>query len=377
MIKYIAQVPAWGLQISALKNLYNDRNITLHFLREFGNTDALVKDGATTTSPLFYILQNGKVEKLRLFLTDRYPNHHAVTEEVMRQVKEVQGKQVEQPQDDAVLPPVETLPPPIQPQPDAETTTLLLQTILQQIQQQATNTEQATVEVPKSLARLREKRRQAYRQDKTFEEEYEWIVPLFNACYYLCAPVVAAFGVLFFYRQIASPWLLAAVAAVFLSLELILRRTIVRKCTAAFMRGRNIFGSITLVMALALSAWSIAAIWNGSAQLATYEEENGSVFTQQPAQAQITALQDSIATWRAKQQSLEGKWGVAMHISKDLSQRIQQAEQDVNKLQQTATAQSHQGIALWRYFLLLLEAITLLALALPVWYEVRCVQEQE
>lgn len=372
MIKYIAQVPAWGLQISALKNLYNDRNITLHFLREFGNTDALVKDGATTTSPLFYILQNGKVEKLRLFLTDRYPNHQAVTDEVMQKIKETQGKQVEQPQDDE--PGLPDLTPQL-PVTDAETNTaMLLQKILHQIQQQ-TNSKQVPVEVPKSVERLREKRRQAYRQDKTFEEEYEWIVPLFNACYYLCAPVVAAFGVLFFYRQIASPWLLAAVAAVFLALELILRRTIVRKCTAAFMRGRNIFGSITLFMALALSAWSIAAIWNGSAQLATYAGEHESVFTQQPAQAQITALQDSIAAWRAKQQSLEGKWGVAMHISKDLSQRIQQAEQDVNKLQQTATAQSQQGIALWRYFLLLLEAITLLALVLPVWYEVRCVQE--
>lgn len=375
MIKYLAQVPAWGLQVSALKPLYADRNITLHFIREFGGGDALYKDGATTTSPLFFILQNGKVEKLRLFLTARYPNHQETTDDLMRQVKEAQGKQVEQPQEDepVAVQPTDTTTPDA-----AGETTMLLQTILQEIQQQKKPAEnKQTTEVPKSVARLREKRRRAYRQNKSFEEEYEWIVPLFNACYYLCAPVVAAFGVLFFYRQIASPWLLAAVALVFLALELILRRTIVRKCTAAFMRGRNVFGSITLFMALALSAWSIAAIWNGSTQLATYAGEHGSVFTQQPAQTQITALQDSIATWRAKQQSLEGKWGVAMHISKDLSQRIQQAEQDVNKLQQTATLQRHHGIALWRYFLLLLEAITLLALVLPVWYEVRCVQEQE
>ncbi|PSJ71643.1 hypothetical protein C7N43_38320 [Sphingobacteriales bacterium UPWRP_1] len=155
-----------------------------------------------------------------------------------------------------------------------------------------------------------------------------------------------------------------------------MRRTIVRKCTAAFMRGRNVFGSITLFMALALSAWSIAAIWNGSSQLATYAAHE-TVFTKPPAQAQLTALQDSIASWRSKQQNLEGKWGVAMHISKDLSRRIDEAQKEISSLQQTVTSQQQGGVAMWRYFLLLLEAITLLALVLPVWYDVRCVQEQE
>lgn len=375
MIKYIEKSAAWGLQVSALKNLYADNNITLRFLREFEGAGALVKDGITSTSPLFYLLQNGKVEKLRLFLLAKYPDKTDVTASVMEQVKAIQGKPVEQPQEEDNE---------VQPQPDAPTndaeTTLLLQTILQEIQQYKKPEEapaQAALpeEPPKSLVRLREKRRRAYRQDKTFEEEYDWIVPLFNACYYLCAPVVAAFGVLFFYRQIASTWLLAAVAVVFLALELLFRRTIVRKCTAAFMRGRNTFGAITLVMAMALSAWSIAAIWNGSAQLATYQKQ-GSLFAQPPAQLQLTALQDSITVWRAKQQSLEGKWGVAMHISKDLSRRIEQAEQSVSALQQTVNNEQHHGVALWRYFLLLLEAITLLSLVLPVWYEVRCVQEQ-
>lgn len=369
MIKYIEQVPAWGLQISALKNMYNDRNITLHFLREFGNTDALIKEGATTTSPLFYILQNGKVEKLRQFLTARYPNHQETTEEVMRQVKEAQGKQVEQPQEDepVVVQPTDTTTPDA-----AGETTLLLQTILQEIQQRNPAADKQT-EIPNSLARLREKRRKAYRQDKTFEEEYDWIPTLFNALYFLTSPIVAGFGALFFYNQIHAAWLFAAVAVVFLLLELVFRRTIVRRCIAALMRGRYIFGAITMLIAFALSAWSILALWNGTARIQSMQ----GIFQPSPATGQITVLTDSIANWRAEQKNLEGKWGVSLHRSKDLSRRIEDGERQLTTLSQQVIQENQTGTAIWRYIFLLLEAIVLLSLALPVWYEVRCVQEQE
>lgn len=373
MIKYLENIPAWGLQISALKPLYADRNITLHFIREFTGSDALYKDGNTTTSPMFYILQNGKVEKLYRFLSARYPEKQQLTDDLLLQIKAAQSRQVEQPKEDD------------EPQADGSTgsptavttnqndTVHLLQIVLKEIQQLKQPAAIAqTAEPQPDVLRKRKQRQAAYRTDKTFEEEYDWIPTLFNALYFLTSPIVAGFGALFFYNQISSPWVFAGVAIIFLLLELVFRRTIVRRSVAAFMRSRHIFGCITGLIALALSAWSILALWNGTARIQTMQ----GVFQPSPAAGQLTALTDSIALWRAEQKALEGKWGVSLHMSKDLSNRISEGEQQTAQLRKKANEEHATGTAIWRYFFLLLEAVVLLSLVLPVWYEVRCVQEQ-
>lgn len=367
MIKYLENIPAWGLQISALKPLYADRNITLHFIREFTGSNSLYKDGNTTTSPMFYILQNGKVEKLYRFLSARYPEKQQLTEDLLLQIKAAQSRQVEQPKEDdeqeqqansSIGSPTEIA------------VTTLLQTMLQEIQQLKQPAAIAqTAEPQPDVLRKRKRRQAAYRTDKTFEEEYDWIPTLFNALYFLTSPIVAAFGAMFFYNQIQSPWLFAGVAILFMILELVFRRVIVRRSVAAFMRSRYIFGVITCIIALALSAWSILALWNGTARIQNMQ----GVFQPSPAAGQLTALTDSIALWRAEQKALEGKWGVSLHRSKDLSNRISEAEQQAAQLRKKANEEHATGTAMWRYFFLLLEAVVLISLALPVWYEVRCV----
>ena len=374
MIKYIENIASWGLQIGDLKRVYEDKNITVKFTREFSTADALYKDGNSATSPLYYILQNGKVEKLERFLLQKYPDASTETALLMLQIREAQARPVLQPIDEETKPDVgvseQETPSVTNVMRDETATTNLLQTLLQEMQQlkqPAAVVEPA--ETPPDVKRKREARLKKYNPHKTFEEEYEWLPALFNALYFLASPIVAGFGALFFYNQIRSPWLFAGVSVVFLLLELVFRRTIVRRCVAAFMRGKYIFGGITLLIALALSAWSIIALWNGTARIQTMQ----GVFQPSPATAQITALTDSLVTWRAAQKELEGKWGVSLHISKDLSKRIAEGEQQLTELRKHATGEHATGIAIWRYFFLLLEAIVLLALALPVWYEVRCV----
>ena len=386
MFRYISQIPAWGLQISALKDAYADKNFTLRITRKFAGTDALYKDLPGQTAPLYYILQNGKVAKLQAYLTAQYPDAQDYTTQLMQQIADTINKQVAQPITD---PPNEQ--PPIMeqavtPEPIAaaanDATNLLMADIKEIITAEMAAVKEAllppqqTTPTPTPLSKEMQRLVNEYTPDKTFADEYRWVPALFNSLYFVVSPLVAVFGAFYFHAHVNNTWLLAALIAVFVALELVFRRTIVRKCVSAIMRGRYVFGLITLLIACAISAWSIIAIWQGTEQMQHMAAQNNTVFATSPAQQSINALTDSITLWRTQQSALEGKWGVALHISKDLAKRIQTAEADMATLQQQAQQHTTTGIATWRYLFLLLEAVVIIALILPVWYEVKCVFEQ-
>ncbi len=386
MFRYIEQIPAWGLQISALKHAYADKNITVHVTREFGNTDALYKDNTGQTSPLYYVLQNGKVAKLEAYLHSRYPDATAYTNQLMQNIAQTINKQVAQPvAEEPELPAAEV-------QHDAKS--MVQQDPVQHtgnasidiradikniLTEEMAALKKELLPPPANDAPLLSKEMarmvQEYNPNKTFAQEYQWVPALFNWLYFMVSPFVAIFGALFFYTQVGNTWLLVGLIAMFLVLELVFRRTIVRKCVAAFMRNRHKFGIITLILGAAISAWSVVAIWQGTAQMQSMADGSISVFNSSPAKTQISALNDSIAVWRTTQKTLEGKWGVSLHISKDLTKRIAAGEAELELLEQQLQMQNNTGIATWRYLFLLLEGVVLLALVLPVWYEVRCVLE--
>ena len=386
MFRYIETIPAWGLQISALKHAYADKNITVHITREFGNTDALHKDGTGQTAPLYYVLQNGKVARLETYLRSRYPNANDYTNLLMQKIAETQNKQVAQPVAEPELLPDEqpSAQEPIHTEEVNETksedNTALRNDIKKILTEEMAEVKKDMFPVAQQQQKTQTKKMQRlveeYDPNKSFAQEYQWVPSLFDWLYFIVSPIIAIFGAFFFYAQVNNRWLLAGLVVMFLALELIFRRTIVRKCVAAFMRGRYVFGSITLVMASVISVWSVVAILHGTEQIRQMAQSDHAIFASTPTQAQLSALTDSIIVWRIQQKALDGKWGVSLHISKDLTKRIESGERELALLKLNLQEEKNTHVAMWRYLFLLLELAVLIALILPVWYRVRCVLDE-
>lgn len=356
------------MQISALKQVYGDKNVTVHFTRDFASDGSLFKDGKHLTSPLYYILNEDSIQRLNEYLQGKYPSQLLQTETVLKiihgKMGSTSGHQVVEnvvtnlvtekiPEVKAVV------------KDDLNSEEYLLRAIKSVIDRNSGNQSSTSEE-----EKIRQKRLKKYDPKKTFEQEYSWVPALFNALYFTSSPIIAGAGVLFFFGQLNSIFLFVMVALAFIFLEVVFRRTIVRKCVSAFMRGKYMFGTICLFMSMGISAWSIVALWNGTEQIDDYK---GRFLKQSDETAEGIALADSLTSWRAQHKDLEGKWGVALHRSKDLLNRINEGEKRIQELKVKTEAQTGEKIALWRYLFLLTEAIVLLSLVLPVWYDVRCV----
>lgn len=374
MFKYIEQIAAWGLQISALKIPYQDNNFTLHITRVLGkDPTSFFKDGTSITAPLYYVLKNGKVDRLEVYLLSKYPDKKDTTAHIMKQAREWLEKQVRQPETgDNEMPEPET--PAVAPNVQADSE---IQKGITQLISEIEGIKKAMPVTPEQRAIAKELQQLVaeYDPNKTFAQEYRWVPKLFDWLYFIVSPIIAIFGAGFFYAQVNNVWLLVVLVVMFLALELIFRRTIVRKCVAAFMRGRYVFGGITLVMALAISAWSVVAILHGTEQIRQMVQAENAIFASTPTQDRITTMSDSLSMWRTQQKSLDGKWGVSLHISKDLSKRIEAGEKELENMKLQLQQEKATGVATWRYLFLLLELIVMIALVLPVWYHVRCVLE--
>lgn len=362
MIKYLYEIAQWALQVSALKGIYEDKNITVHFIRNFNDTGDLFKDGSTATSPMYFLLTPKSIPALKGFLEARYPAHASNTEAL---ILDIESKALAPAKAKA---PVTQELPPVTARDTADKE--FLQAMLQELKPMLETTPEEKPAIDPEVKKLREDRFKRYNPNKSFEDEYNWVPAVFNALYFITSPIVAGVGALFFYTKIQSLWLFAAVAIAFVLLELVFRRTIVRKCVSAMMRGRYLFGTVCLVIAVGISAWSIIALWHGANQAEAWK---GSVFKSSPVEDKVASLSDSLTLWRAQQKELDGKWGVSLHISKDLSNRIAEGDKQLQVLTQQNDSQNTAGTAVWRYFFLLIEVIVVLALIMPVWYEVRCV----
>ncbi len=371
MIKYLYEVKSWAIQVSLLKPVYGDKNITVHITRHFSTTGDLFQDGEKKTSPLYFLLNERSIATLKEYLKSRYPGQKAETDTMF---VEIESKVIEQEQ---VETPVTAEFQPVpggkvfseqSVKPLALSSEEIVQTILRELKPMMEGTAEEKPTVHPEVKKLRDRRFNRYNPDKSFEDEYNWVPSIFNALYFITSPIVAIVGALFFYTRIQSLWLFAAVSIAFIFLEMVFRRTIVRKCVSAMMRGRYLFGSVCLVIALGISAWSIIALWNGANQA---EALKGNIFKSSPVESELASLSDSLSVWRAQQKELDGKWGVSLHISKDLSKRIAEGDKKLQTLQLQNDSQNHTGTAVWRYFFLLIELIVVLALILPVWYEGR------
>ena len=87
MIKYLYEIAQWALQVSALKGIYEDKNITVHFIRNFNDTGDLFKDGRTATSPMYFLLTPKSIPALKGFLEARYPAHISNTEALILDIE--------------------------------------------------------------------------------------------------------------------------------------------------------------------------------------------------------------------------------------------------------------------------------------------------
>lgn len=380
MFKYIEQIAAWGLQISALKIPYQDNNFTLHITRVLGkDPTSFFKDGRSITAPLYYVLKNGKVDKLEIYLQSKYPDKKDTTAHIMAQAREWLDKQVRQPDssDNEMPEPTPPVAPIVQGTTPEQPADSEIQKGITQLISEIEGIKKAMPVTPEQRAITKELQQLVaeYDPNKTFQQEYRWVPVLFDCLYFIVSPIIAIFGAGFFYTQVNNVWLLAGLVVMFLALELIFRRTIVRKCVAAWMRGRYVFGSITLVMALAISAWSVVAIMHGTEQIRQMAQTEHAIFATTPTQDRITAMSDSLAVWRTQQKALDGKWGVSLHISKDLYKRIEAGEKELETMKLQLQEEKNTGVATWRYLFLLLELIVIIALVLPVWYHVSCVLE--
>lgn len=374
MVKYLYEVRSWAMQVSLLKPVYSDKNVTVHITRHFSDTGDLYQDGNKKTSPLYFLLNERSTAVLKEYLKSRYPEQKGETEAIFAEiaVKVIAQKEEETPvtaELHTVSDIISHIPPTFSTLP--ATADEVAQSILKEIKPIIeAQKEGINVSEQPEIKRLRDARFKRYNPNKSFEDEYSWVPLVFNSLYFVTSPIVAGVGALFFYNQIKSLWVFAAVAFAFIILEMVFRRTIVRKCVSALMRGRYLFGVVCFTIAMGISAWSIIALWNGANHV---EALKGSILKPLAAENEIASLTDSLIMWRAQQKELEGKWGVALHISKDLSKRIAEGDRKLQELSIEKNTQNTAGTAIWRYLFLLIELIVVLALILPVWYEVRCV----